>query len=157
MNLYGFIYNNPIEWVDIFGLEVNLNLFNPNDAVYKSANNVPSSGNYKVGGHGNPETVHDSKGNPLSPKELADKIKSDPKYKPGTPVDLLACNTGKGKNPYAERLAKELNATVNAPDNYIWYYPEGKTAVAPAKGGDLGKGIDLNNPGKMVQFKQQSK
>jgi uncharacterized protein RhaS with RHS repeats len=153
INLYGYVANNPINYWDPFGLQVNQNLFNPSEPIHKSANKVPSSGNYKVGGHGNPNTVVDGKGNPISPKDLANQIKNDPNYKPGTPVDLLSCNTGKGKNPYGEQLAKELKAPVNAPDNYVWYYPNGNTVVAPGKGGNLKNGPDLGNTGTMVPFK----
>lgn len=106
-----------------------------------------------MGGHGNPNTFVDQYGQPIPPKALANKIKSDPNYKPGTPVDLLSCETGKGKNPYAQDLARELGAQVNAPDAYEWYYPSGKTITAPAKGGNIKNGPDVNNPGTMIPFK----
>ena len=37
----------------------------------------------------------------ISPAQLAELIKSDPQYKKGEPVKLIACNTGTGKNSLA--------------------------------------------------------
>jgi len=76
-------------------------------------------------------------------------IKSHPKYEAGMPVGLYSCNTGNGNNPYAQKLAKELNTPVVAPDQYLWYYSDGKTVPA----GMTAKGeIDLANPGKFKVF-----
>jgi hypothetical protein len=85
----------------------------------------------------------------MSPKELADLIKADKKYRPGMPVDLLSCNTGKGASPYAQSLANELNAPVNAPDQFLWYYTDGR--LVPMGMLPNGK-MDLSSPGKMNTF-----
>jgi len=83
-------------------------------------------------------------------------IKNDPNYKPGAPVDLNSCQTGKtpegGGDPYAKQFAKELGADVNAPDTYEWYYDNGD--IEPYEGQN-GNPItpDLTKPGNVLPFK----
>ncbi len=45
------------------------------------------------------------------------------------PVVLFSCETGKGKNSFAQKLANELDATVIAPDEIIWIWPDGNYAI----------------------------
>jgi hypothetical protein len=79
-------------------------------------------------------------------------IENDPKYKPGEPVNLNSCNTGSGNNPYAQQLAKALQAPVKAPNQYDWYYPNGTVAPYPALNGDLSQGPDTAHPGQVNTF-----
>jgi RHS repeat-associated protein len=151
---YEYCQSDPINSVDPSGLKTNQNLFNPNDpkGPYQEANAGPATQNYSVGAHGNQRGIIDADGHKMSARDLARKIIDDPNYTPGEPVDLLACRTGRGKNNFAQQLANELGADVNAPNDYIWYYPNGSTQVAPAQGGNLKSGPDLSNPGKMKTF-----
>jgi hypothetical protein len=57
---------------------------------------------------------------------------------------------------YGQQLANRLCALVNAPDNYMWYNPNGSTLVAPALGGNLNNGPDLANKGTVQTFKPTS-
>lgn len=57
---------------------------------------------------------------------------------------------GKGQNSYAQNLADELGADVKAPDQYMWYYPDGRT-VPMGMTAD-GK-MDKSQPGKIHTFK----
>jgi len=151
-NLYGYVMSDPINLIDPSGL-VDLNLFPPSDPIHGSANAVVSGpGEYTVGAHGNPSLVEDYNGNPMTPKQLADMIKKDPNSS-GKTVKLMSCNTGKGTNPFAQDLAKHLNQPVEAPDNYVWYYPSGRTEVAPGVGGNTANGPDLNNRGSYSAFR----
>ncbi|HGY9073070.1 TPA: hypothetical protein ACNTV0_005044, partial [Escherichia coli] len=54
------------------------------------------------------------------------EVRNHPKFKPGMSVRLLSCNTGKGNNSFAQQLADELGVRVYAPDQYDWYYSNGK-------------------------------
>ena len=113
-----------------------------------------SASKFSVGAHGNPKLIVDQDGNVLTPQQLAKKIKSNPKYSACMPVDLLSCNTGKGANSYAQKLANELGATVTAPDNYLWYYSDGRTVPA---GMNKDRTINLSDKGKMNDFKPDEK
>jgi RHS repeat-associated protein len=150
VNRYGYVGGNPLSSVDPSGL-VDLNLFPTSESIRNSAKNVPLQTDvFKVGGHGNQTTVVGADGKPLSPKELADLIRGNKKYKDGMPVDLLSCNTGKGVSPYAQSLANELRAPVNAPNQYLWYYPDGRLVPMGMLPDDK---MDTSSPGKMNTFK----
>jgi len=83
---------------------------------------------------------------------LAQKIRSHPDYKKGMTIELLSCNTGKGKNSIGQQLANELNTTVRAPDQFLWYYSDGNLKPMGMK---PDRTQDLNQPGKMRRFKPQ--
>lgn len=71
-------------------------------------------------------------------------------------VRLLSCNTGKGNNSYAQQLADELGVRVYAPDQYDWYYSNGK--VEPWGGFyDANNQLQMgtNQPGHEFTFKRR--
>jgi len=158
-NTYAFVFNSPISHVDPFGLDVDLNLFNPDnhDCGFQNAKKIAHPpGIYIVAGHGSPLTVGDSRSGKeiqLDPKDLAKIIKADPRYKPGMPVRLMACLTGKEvkgtSKTFAKALAEELNAVVFAPNENIGIQEGGGFTIAPF--GRDGK-QNLHGPGTMVQF-----
>jgi uncharacterized protein RhaS with RHS repeats len=153
VNYYNYPNNQNIG-IDPWGL-VDLNLFPESENIRDFANKVPpKSGVYQVGAHGNPSLIVDDKGKILSPSDLAKKIKSDPNYKSGTPVELLSCNTGKGNDPYAKKLANELGAKVTAPDQYMWYSSVGSTTPM---GMTSAGAQDKTAPGKMIDFNPSPK
>jgi len=114
----------------------------------------PKSGIYQVGAHGNPSLIVDQTGETISPKELADKIKSGPKYKSGQSVELLSCNTRTGNNLDAQQVANELGAKVSAPNQYMWYGSDG--GLTPMGMTPAGK-MDMSAPGKMIDFYPKGK
>jgi len=74
--------------------------------------------------HGSPRAVNDFSwlhkyGDPLSPEQLAEKIRDSGQFSPGMPIWLKACNTGSKEGNFAQSLAKILNTTVFAPDNFL--------------------------------------
>lgn len=128
---YGYASGNPLSFFDPLGL-TDLNLFKSGTSQYQDAQAfVSPPGTYVVGAHGNPLEVLDdssSRIKKLSPKDLAALIQADPNYSPGETVLLLACNTGvmpdrrvwHRSGSFAQLLARELNAAVQAPDNFGW-------------------------------------
>ncbi|MCZ9013229.1 RHS repeat protein, partial [Escherichia albertii] len=120
---------NPIEHIDPLGLALDLIYNSPSDPIYKGSLNVrefPTG--FTVGGHGTPTSMNDDrikKGSVLTIKQLASDIRANPKYHEGMPVVLFSCETGKGKNSFAQQLANELDVTVIAPDEIIWIWPDG--------------------------------
>ena len=136
-NLYRFVRGNPLSLTDPLGL-ADLNLFAPADPVYRGAAAAPSPPNtYTVAGHGNPYLIISAQGTPLTAAQLANMIRSDPKYKPGMTVQLMSCNVGvspaAGQDPFAQQVSNALGVTVQGANNFVWYYENGQTVVAPTK------------------------
>ena len=70
INLFAYVGANPASGTDPLGL-VDLNLFGPNDPVFASAAAAPSPPNtFTVGAHGNPSTLVNQNGVPLTPAQL---------------------------------------------------------------------------------------
>ncbi|NRQ42473.1 RHS repeat protein [Rheinheimera sp. YQF-2] len=129
---------------------VDINLFSSNENIHNYAKKVNNTASVlRVGAHGDPTQIVDSIGLTVSAKKLASMIKAHPKYQDGMMVDLLSCNTGKGENSYAQQLAEELGSPVRAPDEFLWYYSDGK--LAPMGMTDAGD-MDMSKPGKIHTF-----
>lgn len=135
---------------------VDLNFFSPNEGIHGFAKKVKNNENiFVVGGHGSPQGMSNDNipGAPkrLTPEALATVIKNHPKYKQGMPVYLLSCNTGKGDNSFAEQLSAQMKTDVVAPDEILWYYPDGN--VRPyARGADNPDLPDTSRPGNIRKF-----
>ncbi|OOG49135.1 hypothetical protein B0E50_06980 [Rhodanobacter sp. C01] len=174
VSMYAYVGNDPLSYFDPLGLQVNLNMFPKNTDDWTGANNYQSPADvYTVGAHGNPLDMVDANGNPLYPSELAQLIKRDKSYKLGEPVRLLSCNTGRnpGKpyapTPYAQFLANDLGAPVQAPNTFGWFQSNGTFTVAGALGANgpvqwdqtginpTNISIDLSAPGTMNTFSPQ--
>nr|WP_244969515.1 RHS repeat-associated core domain-containing protein [Neisseria sicca] len=124
-NLYLFA-PNTMKWNDPLGLMnkcgncsktgVDINLVQDKAKTY--VDNIPREnfpkGDFLVGAHGNSSIVATNGPNQklFTPKQLAELIKQHPKYSEGKPVTLVACQTGKGANSFAQKLANELKAPV---------------------------------------------
>jgi RHS repeat-associated protein len=124
LNLYRYCRNNPVNWVDPWGLD-NLSLLPPDDLGKIGVDqNKLNPNEYSVRAHGRPGQVYDSNKNPISVDRLAEMIKKDPNYK-GQPIRLNICNAGTKKDQTAtsntkdpsvgESLSKKLKTTVHAP------------------------------------------
>ncbi len=141
--LYLFLSNDPMNLLDFLGL-VDLNKFPAKEKIKGYADKAKTSdGSFSVGAHGTSTKIVDEYGKAITPKSLAKEILEHPSYTPGQAVTLASCNTGKGSNSYARRLADELSkqsckaTTVRAPDDFVWYNSAGK--VWPAGKDPLGK------------------
>jgi RHS repeat-associated protein len=137
VNLYAAVRNDPVNWVDPYGLKANINCLPP--AQEQAGDEIPDDPTtFTVVGHGNQYEMGDPTGKPITSEQLANKIRNDPNYKQGEPVELISCNTGSGS--FAQDVANDLNAPVWAPDNKVILNPkDGKWQVV--------------KPGKMKEFK----
>ena len=105
-----------------------MNLFPANEDIHSYVQKVANKSNtFQVGGHDNPSLMVDgATGERLDAKKLAARIKKNPNYKSGMTVEILSCNTGKGANPLGKQIANELNTTVKASNEYLWFPSNGK-------------------------------
>ena len=69
-------------------------------------------------------------------------------------VEILSCNTGKGANPLEQQLANELNTTVKAPNEYLWFSSNRKLTPMGMK---ADRSQDTSKPDTMRIFTHQSK
>lgn len=116
-------------------------------------------GTYGVEGHGLPDTMFYRTGERCSAVDLAEWIKSDPRYTKGMPIWLFVCESGKGDNPFAQSLADLMGVPVTAPTDKMWLDRGNGYAVCgeqPQKkflGMTLnGKRRDTSKPGMMKEF-----
>ena len=67
-----------------------------------------------MGAHGNSSIVatNGPNQNLFTPRQLAELIKQHLQYSEGKPVILVACQTGKADNSFAQKLANELKVPV---------------------------------------------
>jgi RHS repeat-associated protein len=116
LNLFGFVGNNPLNIADWLGL-CDLNLKNPGDTVGQAVANGQNDPNkFVVNGEGNKDFVLDQRGSTprvLTPQDLANLIRQNPKFTPGMTVKLQACETGLGN--FGQNLSIALNTPVQAP------------------------------------------
>ena len=109
-----------------YALSADLNLI-PGDESDKIIEEIAKTINdkncYSVVAHGTSSSIWNKSKQHIFPRQLAEIIKSDPKYDPSKPVKLYSCNTGKtpteGGSSFGELLAKELGNEVIAPDGYV--------------------------------------
>ena len=155
-NLYKYPLN-PINYADPLGLAVDINHFPVNEDIRNYAEKVWNNPNIiTIGTHGDHQSVYDENYNKIDVKTLANEVRNHPKFKPGMSVRLLSCNTGKGNNSFAQQLADELGVRVYAPDQYDWYYSNGK--VEPWGGfydANNQLQMDTNQPGHEFTFKRR--
>ena len=93
------------------------------DDVINKAMEIAGKSNdevFNVVGHGSPEGI-EFRGKLLNAKEVAELIRNSPQYVGGKQiVKLYSCETGKGRNGFAQQLAKELGVEVKAPNKLIY-------------------------------------
>ncbi|SAK99951.1 RHS repeat-associated core domain-containing protein [Caballeronia ptereochthonis] len=120
INLYRYA-PNPNAWIDPLGLQgVDLNCFPPG-IDRATAGRIPTDPNvFSVAGHGNCQGMMAPNGQMLSAADLAQRIQQHPRYQPGMTVQLLACETGRGQNCFAQQLANSLNTNVVGTNGTIW-------------------------------------
>jgi RHS repeat-associated protein len=121
-NLYRYCHNDPVNKTDPDGL-VDLSYTPASDSAHAWEDSFNPTDRFTVAGHANSEGIVQNH-KLLSPQQVAkDMIAKG--YTPGKNVLLCACETGKGENPFANKLAQALarltgaEAKVQAPTTKI--------------------------------------
>jgi RHS repeat-associated protein len=118
VNLYGFVQNNPVNWVDPDGLEqvflFPINNFTNFSHLLGAASFPDTPGLMQVHGHGSQNTVAG-----MNAAQLAKRLRAEG-WEQGMPIVLYACNTAKGKNNIARQLAQILKTRVTGTDSSLY-------------------------------------
>jgi hypothetical protein len=78
-------------------------------------------------------TRSDGTGIDMTPHELANYIRGQENYVPGTPIRLLSCETGAHGATAAQNLANILRVPVLAPTDTLWANGRGSIYVGPTQ------------------------
>ena len=151
INLYGFVGNNPVFWVDLFGLQPHINLENKtqNPEQYQVLQSLnPEPNQFLIVAHARVRTnqpvyVVDEDRNKIPPPLLADMTINHSNWTFGMTIGLYACGAGLGDPSYAEQFRKAMNraltvkygsnvtsTVVKSPTWYVWPNKKGPPYVA---------------------------
>ncbi|MER5969144.1 putative T7SS-secreted protein [Streptomyces sp. NPDC002055] len=132
--------------------------FRPDDQLLKSMQKIKNKGTFDVGMHGAPGSVGyqikdgaahlPENWHNFNHREVASLMKAHGWN--GQPVRLLSCQTGMKADGFAQNLANHLGTSVEAPNDFLWVWSNGRTAVAPFN--DAGTGIHPSLRGKFETF-----
>lgn len=131
---------DAIETRSVTSIQHGFSAFPKDDVLSEYVQKVtPESGYYDVGMHGTSEAVcFGAKSTNMSPRTLANIIRSREDYTAGENIRLLSCSTGKssgGNYCFAEELANALGVTVKAPNDVLFINANGVICI-----GDLADG-----------------
>jgi RHS repeat-associated protein len=142
-NLYGYVLNDPVNFVDPTGLQEGLNLF-PWYYLFDSLgghNAINNNKDFTVIGHGGVGYIEDGSNGKIygvnNINELAEKMRNNG-YKDGESANLLSCKAGaidpSTNMSLAQSLANEIQGTVRATDEDYIFYTFFPSLNRPAKG-----------------------
>ncbi|MEN3369907.1 MAG: hypothetical protein V7609_2050 [Verrucomicrobiota bacterium] len=109
-NLYRYCHNDPVNKTDPDGL-VDLS-YTPSTAAFAAFQHWEATYNpsntFKVAGHADSQGIKNASGAYVSMKRIvADIVKNNTENKP---IELIACETGRGDSPFAKQLAQAVAA-----------------------------------------------
>jgi len=116
-----FVANNPINEIDPFGLQ-GLNLAPTNSATAFPGGQrlVQQTNVFNLVAHGSPRAIFGPGGNRITPSQAANMITNSPGFRPGIQINVIACETGRGPNSFAEQLSNLIpGSNVRAPTTGI--------------------------------------
>lgn len=162
VSTFSYVSGSPLRFVDVLGLE-KVPLFGPahpdqvTEAIFiaRVGEYRDTPGVWSVYAHGWMKNVFDMRGekpDTLTIEALA-KILEGHGWKPGDPVVLYACRTGKGENSFAEQFARKYGSDVTAPNRQVWY---NQNIGQPGPTWINGKNVDgtrnESDVGRMITF-----
>ena len=82
-------------------------------------------GIFSIGAHGSSDFILNMSNKPIDSLDLAGIIVNYNAFKSSKAVQLWSCNTGKGDNSFAQKLADIIGEPVIAPDGFLSVLPNG--------------------------------
>jgi len=132
-NLYGFVGNSPVNWLDLYGLTI-INLFPTNSKQWTNVNSMTNNpGTIIVAGHCVGGIMY-SNGVPITPAQVWPLITNCTDYSPQSPIQILVCNGGVGgtSSPAQGVVNQGPPGTVaSSPTNFVWFWPPGVIPGSP--------------------------
>ncbi|OHV04665.1 hypothetical protein BKN37_08830 [Mycobacterium talmoniae] len=119
----------------VFATEAGAAFFDPADTTMRSAAGDvrPVAGEFTIDVHGDARgvLVWDGAGaeHRMGARGFAEVIRNSTGWDGRSPIRLLSCDTGRGSQPFAAELARELGVPVSAPDRPVWTFPDGREPV----------------------------
>jgi hypothetical protein len=93
----------------------------------------PKEGYTDIVIHGTPDHVELKSGSSwikINHRVLVQMYKRDKSFS-DNPIRLIACETGKNIDGFAQNLANKLGCEVMAPSDVVWIHPSGKITIGP--------------------------
>ena len=163
---YVYCDNNPIKYVDPNGNEKLIWLNKDKDkTIISGAEKYRDDGAIHIFAHGSPKgiTVNiNGKDQKVRTAQQLDKLLSQysevwtnrEKDSPTTIV-LHSCRTGEGDDSFAQKVSKELNVTVIAPDQRVYFNEDGQIGTYKAKYTDQNNAYKTDGDGN-IKSKERS-
>ena len=141
---YTYCSNNPIKYIDPDGKEKLIWLNQKKDkTIISGAEKYKDDGAIHIFAHGSPTgltvTIDGRKQCVRTAQQLEELLSKystvwkNRKEDDETTIILHSCRTGEGDNSFAEQVSKELNVTVVAPDQRVYFNEEGQVGAYKAK------------------------
>jgi RHS repeat-associated protein len=109
-NLYRYCHNDPVNKSDPFGL-VDLS-YTPDQTRFAAQLNWEPTYNprdtFTIAGHADANGIMNAAGNYIRLDKIVADITGNKNFDPSKPITLIACEAGKGDNPFGQRLAQAL-------------------------------------------------
>ncbi|MEN3368731.1 MAG: hypothetical protein V7609_874 [Verrucomicrobiota bacterium] len=155
-NLYRYCHNDPINKTDPTGLDVNANFHDPSTEQFVSAQHLPEKrAEFSLAAHGNSSVIQDATGNLLGAESAVKAISSSKGFVEAKTIRLFVCDTGKGDNSIAQKIANITGKNVLAPTKWIWTDKKGGYSIYDGKTDPKTKELvkDLKDKGDWKLFK----
>ncbi|MBR0053732.1 MAG: hypothetical protein IJP65_00280 [Bacteroidales bacterium] len=141
---YAYCGNSPIKYIDPDGKEKLIWLNQKKDkTIISGAEKYKDDGAIHMFAHGSPKSITvtiDGKKQKVETPQQLEKLLSEystvwnnRQENDEITIILHSCRTGEGDNSFAEKVSKELNVTVVAPDQRVYFNEDGQIGAYKAK------------------------
>lgn len=155
VSTFAYGMSSPLLNRDPLGLEVELSLFDnivPTPFNTNAAAFVSPPGVYTIAGHGDEFKMKGPSGEILRPSDVYRMMLADKDFEGKSAILLLSCETGRGTDNFAKRLANLANMPVVAADNYVFFRPNARGFFPGSRDSETGKYIP-GTSGNWVVFR----